>query len=334
MSNRLLYALSAKGVFKIEEFYEAISREWGSIDASDEGVQLDRRLEYVRMFDALGFSETNWGRRQIYATPTTWALLPTFGLPTAALVGGRSPSLLSEIRKEGRLMAGDINLQMEERSWMSGTFPKLVLATGSSMELLLEFCKKSGGLLNTESAAWMLANSATSLSDLVLGMKYNVHGEPQNWRRSVFDVDRGRFVPESQSCGHSFYASYTNPTSLQKIHVSWNGDVGAEVPRDWGRYLSFNQAGKQVLGFDSSRQAMSVPATAPLPPILLRALAMCSARLPIRKNKMAELSVSHEETPYNIFLSVPRRIANMVSEKLGQQLVDWDIPEANGSVHV
>lgn len=333
MSERLLYALSSRGSFKLDEFYDILSREWNVTDGDERAVQTDKRLECTRFFEALCFAEVDWTQRKIYASPTGWALLPKPGLPAAVLVGGRSPSLLREIRKRSRSSAKNISLHEEARHWMDGAFPSLVLATGSSMDALAEFCAPEGGFNIGEPAAWAISKAGLSLDAVVATMKFTIHGEP-NWRRAFFDVEKMRFLPDGKPCGESRFSAYTDPKTQQRLHVIWKDRDGAIISRDWGRYHAFREAGRQVLFYNGVKKAMAIPATAPLPPLLLRAAAMCSARVPVRTFLPMELRGMKLEMPYNVLLFIPEAVAGMVAKKAGQELVSWDMPGVNGSDYV
>ncbi len=112
MSDRLLYILSAKGSMRHDDFYEVMSRDWSSPAATPMHavVRADRRLEFVRFFEALGFCEVDWEKRKIFAVPPAWFLLPAEGLPAAVLIGGRSPALMKSIRAISKSALAEIQL--------------------------------------------------------------------------------------------------------------------------------------------------------------------------------------------------------------------------------
>jgi hypothetical protein len=86
--------------------------------------------------------------------------------------------------------------------------------------------------------------------------------------------------------------------------------------------------------YDKRRHFLAVPAIVPLPLLIARTLTLCTGLVPM-KAVLKEKAVSG--IPPNchmyIYRSVPPSIAKAVSEKLGQNLVDYDLEvEADGRI--
>jgi hypothetical protein len=67
-----------------------------------------------------------------------------------------------------------------------------------------------------------------------------------------------------------------------------------------------------VLRFDEAGQTLIVPATVPLPPLLGRALALCSGLAPARRP-----SLEHPALQVDVYGGIGAAVAELLAEKLG-----------------
>lgn len=105
------------------------------------------------------------------------------------------------------------------------------------------------------------------------------------------------------------------------------------MDRDWGRYIILASEGVDVTLYDEKHHYLVVPSTAPLPRFLARAATLCSGLAPapakIGKDPIGELPAGH---PVDIYSAVPPPIALMISKKLSQNLIRYNIVTGNSEV--
>jgi hypothetical protein len=98
-------------------------------------------------------------------------------------------------------------------------------------------------------------------------------------------------------------------------------DRAAEVNRDWGRYMVLSQERKQVVLYNDKMQKLIVPVTVPLPCLLARGVALCTGVPPKITTVSAKVGDIPPNHPVYVYSGVPRIIAELVTDKLGQQII-------------
>lgn len=330
MSERLLYTVSAKGSMRRDEFYDAMSRDWmlSAGAAPESGHKSDRRLEILRLFEALGFCEIDWETRKIYAIPPAWFMLTTPGLPAVVLVGGRSPGLMKNVRAACKALRPQIHLSEGSRAWAGAAFPSMVIVRSSNREALSKLAEMTVPLRGDLPGSWSLLSACSGLQELVSTLKYDVLSDPVGWPKRTFDISRLLFQsPEMPGLQAGVLHAFTNPVSQARMHVVWKDGRGAQVHRDWGRYFALHAAGRNVLFYSKSARAFAVPVTAPLPALIQRSIALCAGSLPKQVVITSGPGSGQLELPYNVFPGVPSAIANLAADKVKQELQAWDLDE-------
>ena len=98
MSESLIYAISTKGVMKIDQFNEILKVILPAEEPLDQSIDVDRRRQVVRLLDSLGYCEFDFNARMVYMCSPCLVLLPVQGLPKAVLTGARTPALEAKIK--------------------------------------------------------------------------------------------------------------------------------------------------------------------------------------------------------------------------------------------
>jgi hypothetical protein len=182
-------------------------------------------------------------------------------------------------------------------------------------------------------AAWTLVNFSAGLGDIKNNLSYENRAD-LNWKKRAFSIESLKFSWIYNTENLQGLVEYTNPVNQQRLHWIWEGNQAAKVDRDWGRYLILASAGMDVLLYDERRYLLAVPATVPLPQFLARTATLCSGLAPasakIGEDAIGGLPAGH---PFDIYSAVPPAIALMISKKLSQNLIQYDvIPDSSGVI--
>jgi hypothetical protein len=334
MSNRLLYALSAKGDVLLGVFDEMFGEIFKSGQVEEEMGILNKRREMVRAFDCLGHCEIDYNERRIYVCPPSFALLPTSGLPSGVLTGARSPKLMKKLRDIVRVEGDRARIREIPQRLRNMEMPSAIFVDVSNYEILKSIADKVGfQLQHNLPAAWDLADFSANIGDVAVKLKFEERNE-LNWPWRTFNpktlfFDRDAFVSHNDVR----FVCYTNPISQQRLHRLWQKEKAAEVDRDWGRYLFLSELGLRVLVYDERHFRLGVPSTVPLPPLIARALTLCSGLLPKTigtKEKYGDVPAGH---PMTVYAGVIPQMAALVGQKLKQnilnQIIGTDVKGSN-----
>jgi hypothetical protein len=114
---------------------------------------------------------------------------------------------------------------------------------------------------------------------------------------------------------------YTDPKRGINLHMLRSSERYAEIECEWGRYALLNHFGINVLVYDERQFILGVPASAPLPAVLSRALGLCSGKTARRLPRASISWPTLETRAIDLFTSVPPPIAELVATRTGQTLV-------------
>jgi hypothetical protein len=311
---------------RIDDFYNVMSRDWTHLDKERASnlLRADRRLEFVRLFESLGFCEVDWEKRKIFAIPAGWFMLPALGLPVAVLIGGRSPGMMKQIRAVCGTAQQEIQLIEHSRAWAGASFPGMVAVQGASYDALTRLAMKTVPLRGRTPGSWDLLNSCSGIQSVLDGLKFEVFHDP-GWPKKIFDVSRLMFQsPDTPGLDGSILHVHTNPSSQVRMHVVWKDGRGAPVHRDWGRYYALWMARKNVLHYCEVANALAVPVTVPLPALIQRSISLCTGRLPRQISLSVNGPENQDQMPFNVHPGVPPSIAKLAASHLGQELQVWE----------
>lgn len=319
--DRLLYALSAKVDLSWSSFKKLFELLCGShlvpADLQDAGLV---RYETVRGFDALGHVELDLGSSlRIYAAPPALALLPGAGIPEAVLAGARSPRSMDEWREQAHPYGSRLELDVQPQKDSSGKFPSRASVKAESLEDLRSFAKDIHVDFQGIPASWRILNFAGSLREFLADSEWQ-RSEKLNWEERQFNPVELRFST-APADGPNTLIKYIHPSRQYPIYFLWRGAEAARTDPDWGRFAILSSAGRNVIHYERSSGTLLLPASIPLPRLFGRALCLCSGFVP-RLIPSSLIVNSEATTPLmRLYGNVPREFAQIVAEKLNQQLI-------------
>lgn len=321
-SERLLFVVSAKRSFAWGAFKNVFDQlDVGQRDT--EGAQAAsyfRRNRTVRALESLGHCDFEFGEKEsrVCIAPPVLVRLPRVGLPGAVLAGARSPQTRSDV--EGSCATHGCRLSAFPQHSDIPLVPVRLLIESDTEEGLHALSRSLGLHFDMKPAAWLIAYHARTLDEYVAAARQRTDGE-LNWPRKEFNCDRIQFRTGDPDGYAARLIRYTNPKRGNVLHLFRKDGMYAEVDCDWGRYAALHDAGLNTMVYDERRQFLAVPAGAPLPRLFARSLALCSGYAPIFLSKDHSAWTTSESNGFDVFRDIPRPIAHLVAEKLGQSLV-------------
>ncbi|RZN33524.1 MAG: hypothetical protein EFT35_10600 [Methanophagales archaeon ANME-1-THS] len=296
------------------------------ISSGEEDLNYLRR-KTIRFLDSLGHCEFDFDRRQVFACPPVLVILPSCGLPKAVLTGARSETIVREIKDFVKSNRDSLSYSIEPQRSEHPLLPSAIYIEAVNHDYLQKVAQSAqiGHHLH-QPAAWSLVNFSAGLEDIKNGLLYENRPD-LNWDKRMFSAGTLKFTRSYNTERPQGLVEYTNPVDQQRLHWIWDGNQVAEVEdRDWGRYVILAAEGVNVMLYDDRRYLLAVPATVPLPRFLARSATLCSGMAPesgkIGEDAIGGLPAGH---PVDIYPAVPPSIALMISEKLSQNMIHYDI---------
>lgn len=333
VSDALIYAMSTRGSMPLDQFYDLFSHVYFPANEDSESIRIDDRSRIARILDSLGYCEFNYNQRKIYMCKPSLILLPACGLPTALLVGARTPRLVDQLKKAIRERTGKASLRYYNHSGSISVVPRSIYVEAVDINVIKEIANNLNIHFEAgQPAAWSLANMSASLRDIQNSLTFE-RREELNWKKRVF-VNGGLVFRDILSDSPIQYlAEYKDPVSLQRLHRFWIGDEAAEVDRNWGRYLSLTKSNSNILLYNEKQYKMAVPLTTPLPCLLARAISLCSGMAPISPvPSLMSVEAIPREHPMQVYSNVTPAISKLVADKLGQNLIKVPFRIDNGGI--
>jgi len=284
------------------------------------------KYQTLRFLDALGHCDFDFGRRYVYACTPAFVLVPSFGLQKVLLTGARNMDLLISIKKLAAENKKSIIFYSLSQKLGRLLLPHAIYLEIADKEFLNNALSKIGlNLKNDEPAAWSLINFSADISEIGNNLSFSLMEEP-NWPKRTFSIADLAFDKYFSQQADIRFVEYTNPRDQQRIHCLWHGDKAAEVDRDWGRFLGLYEQNVNVLLYDVKRFLLAVPASIPLPRLISRGLTLCTglaASQAVLKGQ--PIGTIPEDCKFDIYQTVVPSIAEVVSRKLGQELIKYNL---------
>lgn len=251
--------------------------------------------------------------------PTALARLPLAGLPAATLCGSRGSGTAAALRSACSALGNDARvITVSQRA--SGGYPPSAIRVEVTDERVLEAVAAASGIrYAAHPPAWALLHYSGSLADYEAQLLWTTDPDPV-WPRKDFDAASLTFRSERHD-GPPRLSAFRDPLTGRQIHRLWRAGVAATVDRTWGRWLYLQEFGMQALRFHAQLQTVAVPATAPLPGLLGRALALFSGLA-----AQEAPDPGRPEALADHYTDVPYEAAEMLAAKLGQRLVNMETP--------
>ena len=331
-SDRLLYVISARAevtwpAFKqIFDYLYMIRR--CSRELSLDTLPYQRRMT-LRAIDALGHCDVSFdeGGGKIFVAPPVLARLPCLGLPQAVLVGERSPQTMKQLSEARSAFGQHVRCDAREHGSDLALVPQRLLIEAESTNQLADIATALRIRFEEEPPAWSLLHFSSSLDEYLAIFEWSAARE-LNWKRKDFDISSLQFRTIHQAETPTRLSSYSDRVRNLQIHRLWKNGRWVQIDRDWGRYAVLRETGVNVLVYDLQRFLMAVPASAPLPRLFARALALCSGFAAPFIPKHGVSYESPEAWGFTLFRDVPPQIAEMVATKLGQTLLPYSLEVA------
>lgn len=323
MSNTLIYAMSTRGSMKLDQFNQIFRHVYLPVgNQSEERIDVDARRHAIRILDSLGYCEFDFDSRTVFMCKPALVLLPGFGLPKALLVGARTPRLVNNLKSAVKKRQTKTVLVHIQHSGNRAAIPTALCIKATDNNTIQEIADQVGIVCDvTSPAAWRLAGMSAALDEVKEAMKFEERAEP-GWNKRTFIKERLMFSSVSVDEPGQRLTEYRHPVTKQLYHWIWNDDTAAEISRDWGRYTVLANSGCNILMYDEQQFELAVPVTVPLPCLLARAAALCSGIPPSPaiscREKIGDIPPDH---PYQVYLGVPPKIAEMIAGKLNQKLL-------------
>jgi hypothetical protein len=312
--DQLLFALSAWGDAPRPRYARAFDELF--LNTATAELQGDVALERWRALAtlaALGHVEqvTN-GSDHVLVGPAVLVRLPAAGVARALLCGRRAPSALNALRGAAR-STGRVQLEVQSQTCTNRYAPARIEISATEEAVVEDFARHLGVRYIPVPPAWSLAEFSGSLGQRVEGLQWL--DEPDlDWVRHDFSPKHLRFISPrvAEASGDLRLSRYTNPTTNSSTVRLWKGGKWAEIDRSFGRFEVLRVAGRRVLSYDERRFVFREAWGAPLPPLLARALTLCTGEVARGNPETGELR------GHNDYAGVPPDIAQTVLEKMGQ----------------
>lgn len=302
----LLYVLSARKELQWKDFTLAVD---GLRTRGIEGQSAaSLRSRVARALDGLGHIELIRNETELRVAVCKPALvrLPTKS-PRAVLAGARTPESWANLRRLAQEHYVTAHLR-PHRSLIRDLIAQMISFEAQSTDALAALASAANLPFVGEPAAATLAGVAAGLDEISTSWKWRTASDI-TWRRMEFNPDSGCFsyVP---SGNNSRLVRYEDPMRKTFIHWLWSGDTNCEVDPDWAQFWIFKQRSQDVLYYDRIAHELILPKSTHLPKLIARSILLCSGELP------SEL----ESSDLLAYVGVPQSIAELIAQKLGQNL--------------
>lgn len=274
------------------------------------------RIHTMRAFQTLGHIEVVFDADGGYVcvAPPVLIRLPKTGLPEFVLCGARSPETVDNLMDAAKHTRGAVEVEVDSRVAIG---PTRVVVKANTTAPVQQIASELGIRFQLGPAAWRLATYSGSLAEYIDSRAWTY--EPDlNWVRTDFNPLSLRF--EQRRLEDKRLSRYQNRVTTLNRYFLWNSGKRAEVNLDWGRYAALNLAGVNLLFYSPQEQSFLVPASTPLPPLLNRALGLCTGTPPELVTRQFGGIHSRESSDFYKYEAVPHDIAALVAQKAGQTL--------------
>jgi hypothetical protein len=281
--------------------------------------------EAMRILDSLAHIEVTGPAHgmSLAAAPASLARLPIAGLPRAVLCGGRSPEAERSLA-EAAASAG-CRFSAIAPGPAGTESPRTLFIEADSPAVLAKVASTIGATCAETPPAWAIANLSGSVQEYRQTLAWRSEPEPPLQSREL-DPATLRFA-DSLPARHGLRLIQYFPRRLPSYHELRDGQSFARTDRDWAIYAVLSEHGRNVIIHDLHARTVAVPASAPLPRLFARTLALCSGLAPAWLPAAQSGWHTAEPRGYWVYAHVPSTIASLVLEKLGQDPLPLQLPQ-------
>ena len=135
-----------------------------------------------------------------------------------------------------------------------------------------------------------------------------------------FAPDALRFVSQVGTSEPIRLSRYEDPTRPRRLYYLWRDGCRATVDPVWARFVMLKELERNVLSYEPATCRLVVPYYLPLPPLVERALCLCSGFAP-GTSKGRLQGAATEALEAKVYCGIPGDVASAVASRLGQQLL-------------
>jgi hypothetical protein len=292
---------------------------------ADRPERLDSlRRSATRALRCLGHASTDFsdGPGVVRVGPRVLARLPTLGRPRAVLVGHRLAVTEGELLAACKTHGASLEVSEDD---CNPLIPNRFLVTADDSDRLATIARAVEALYTPEPAAWRILHFAGSLNEYRDGLRWERRSD-MNWQRRDFDTQAVRFpkwppapVSAAPAGSRNGLAEIMSEMPRRSRYDLRQGEVVAQVDRDWGVYAALADAKRHVLlALPDARVATPIAARPPAP--IDAALALCSGRVPRPVKRPRVAGAPPGPDAYLVYTEVPHPIAELAARKLCQNL--------------
>jgi hypothetical protein len=317
----MLHVVTARGTLSWAAWQNSLSSL-----ANGQGLYQEfSPAEGLRILDCLAHIEVTTSSQGIIlaAAPACLAKLPRAGIPRAVLCGGRSPqserSLADAATTAGCRFCAVASTPERRES------PRPLLVEADAPGILSKVADAIGVAYSETPPAWAVASVSGSVQEYTQSLEWRSEPEPPIPAREL-DPATLRFADALPTRSGPRLIQYF-PRRLPSYHVLRDGQNFTRIGRDWGIYAVLAGHGRNIIIHDVHAHAIAVPASAPLPKLSARALALCSGLPPAWLPSAETGWHTSENRGYWVYSQVPSNIASLVLRALGQEPLPLQIPQ-------
>lgn len=312
---QILYLLAARGGAMGRSSLEKAIAEFGR---KEPGLATSdwSGFEALWALDSLGHCEISGqkGRFVVTLARPSLARLPGLEKSRAVLVGARSAGTLKEIQSLCGTGSRGVQVVTSEVVADSGIASiNRIILEAETFDAIQAVADSVGIPLTRQPAGWELACASMSVFDFQNGIQWTpgfmVPAEAEHFSPDTLRFSEGYTGGLRLARWKEFVTNRTIYALRKDTAVAF-----LDSP-EWGRHVELSVSGASSIRYDLSRKIFAVRASARPPRILARALCLCSGKLPA----LSEAVADKIKTRWLAFGEVPQPVANIVSEKLGQE---------------
>lgn len=319
-SDQLLFVVSSRGKMRWQSFKNAfdilLQQAGGRGPRPTDGPKW-ALLNCVRTLQGLGHCDFDFDRNnEVIVAPPLLARLPRAGLTTAVLTGARTPALVERLLAAAKSRRVRVRVMPPARKTLG--VPTSVHLESASRTRLEDLAAELNIRFPPQPPAWSFAQFAGSVSDYLACLDWLPASTP-DWARVGYHRSGLRFSGNRE--GDTYLRLSRNEVNGRWAYGLWNDGKRAAANLDWARFAIASEHSQQLIAYDPKNQVFGVPVATPAPRPLDRALGLCSGHAPLQSfSPELSVGIDEERRLFHAYQGVPRAIADLVAEKLGQAL--------------
>jgi len=318
----MLHVATARGVLAWKDWrnaYESV------MSRSADGLGVSA-VHGARTLDNLAHIELTRENHdfKVAVAPAVLAMLPRSGLPIGVICGGRSPQ--TERKLFEAATANSALLKTVALTAGRNFAPRALFLESEDISNLRSTAHAVGIQFSPKPPAWLLAQGSADIDSYLSARSWRHEPEPA-LSSSEFALTSMRFESQCKRQQSGLRLLRYFPRRLPSYVELRDGECATRTDRDWGVYAVLRAHGQNCLVHDIRGKVVAVPAAAPLPRLLGRALALCSGLPPAWLSARDVQWRFPEQNGYHIYTGIPSSVAEIVFLKLGQSPLPLHIPD-------